>query len=541
MFVSISARESTQQESIRQMCARQAEIHQVDSAVCSHRATRDARLLMPALAAWIAAFIAQTFPLVPVSLTAASSPSSSAATHAANPLLPALAVVTVLVVLLIVGGLIFLMRKRSKTQKERKQHRFIQPFLCGVSVVAYTVIIVFTSATAQALLIAHDPLVRARDQRENVDVIVRVTSAPIASPLRGSECRYDAEPRFVRASAITQSTGVSAIVWASGSACSVTKGEEIQLFASAQQSRFGLADVWLHVDESSAPIHRICAKGIDRVVSHLWTAFFHQCQKLSLQGRLLVPAMTVGVLGSQTLIDGKVSADSSEQAQAKRLKNMFRELGIIHLLAVSGGHFALVGGWVRRRLGIAGFPSWLCAAGTVCADLLLAAILFPSDSVTRAVMMALITCLSIGYGRPSQALSSLCTTILLLLIVHPKLALSMGFGLSCAAVLGIVTCADPLTRLLCRLRSPYSLASALAATLCAQLFTLPLQLMMGPLADARSIPINMVAPLFIDVATLLGLISLVLSTIAPHVSFACAYGASCITGVFVLVCSWMTS
>lgn len=201
---------------------------------------------------------------------------------------------------------------------------------------------------------------------------------------------------------------------------------------------------------------------------------------------------------------------------------------------VEEGHFALVGGWVRRRLGIAGFPSWLCAAGTVCADLLLAAILFPSDSVTRAVMMALITCLSIGYGRPSQALSSLCTTILLLLIVHPKLALSIGFGLSCAAVLGIVTCADPLTRLLCRLRPPYSLASALAATLCAQL-------MMGPLADARSIPINMVAPPFIDVATLLGLISLVLSTIAPHVSFACAYGASCITGVFVLVCSWMTS
>ena len=79
----------------------------------------------------------------------------------------------------------------------------------------------------------------------------------------------------------------------------------------------------------------------------------------------------MGVLG-QDYIGGETGPMPVNSTYAQTLENQFRQSGIMHLMAVSGGHFVLVAGLVRRlcmwmlldrRLdGVAGLWS-ICAAG----------------------------------------------------------------------------------------------------------------------------------------------------------------------------------
>ena len=88
---------------------------------------------------------------------------------------------------------------------------------------------------------------------------------------------------------------------------------------------------------------------------------------------------------------------------------------------------------------------------------LLAAAMFPGDSVTRALIMGMMGAASHAMGRRSQALSALCWTVVGVLVVSPGMSTSYGFALSSAAVLGIVLFAGRLSRVLGHVL-PHSLA-----------------------------------------------------------------------------------
>ncbi len=490
----------------------------------------DARLLLPALCAWAAAL-------------AAGSREYSAA------------LVGVLMLVSVGAGLVCrtqVFRHADAVCRPSNQHKLshtperrrIAVWLGRTGCVALAAsLAVLVSSTARQTLLCHDPLLRARQTKEYVTVVVHADSPPLASVRRGSDCQYEASALAVRRAGIAMASRASVWVFASGRACAVGKGGLVRMRAQAGPAGYGQADVWLTTAASAGawilPGKAGPFAALDSQVTRLWSAFFMHCRALPLQGRLLVPGMTIGVLGSQAFVGGRLQATSGEQDQADRLKKLFKSIGIVHLLAVSGGHFALIGGWVRRRLGCAGVPVWLRGTGVAIADLLLSALLFPADSVTRAVVMALISCLALGLGRPAQSLSALCLTVLLLLIARPALARSLGFALSCAAVLGILLLAAPLTRLLGRLRMPQAIASPLAMTLAAQLFTLPLQMLMGPVPDWRSIPANLLTTPFVDAATFLGLLSLVTCRPMPAVGQALARAASVPTGVIVLIATWL--
>lgn len=496
------------------------------------RPDTDARLLVPAVGAWAAALLAgQVLPVerqVSGPTVVAHHGSGSGPGPGSSPFL--VLIVCVLMVLALVPiacGVIALVRRRAR------------PFFLTCLVTAAAVLAVLTVSCAQRLCLLHDPIVRARDGGVRTTVVLHVGSPVLASSRHGSDCQYQAVSRTVILSGVVIPSHASVWVWGSGPSCAVTKGEEVRLEGKTASPRYGQADVWLTVP-AAAGVRRIrAASRFDLTVSGLWAAFLESCRGLPLQGRLLVPGMTIGVLGSQAVIGGQVAADGEEQDQADRLTSMFKTIGIVHLLAVSGGHFALVGGWVRRRLGLAGLPTWIIALGVAGADLLLASLLFPADSVSRAVAMALIGCLALAVGRPGQALSALCLTVLGLLILRPRLASSMGFALSCSAVLGILLLAGPLGHLLGRARIPRVVAGPLAATLAAQLFTLPLQMLMGPVPDWRVVPANLLTTPFVSLATILGLLSLLLCGPLPAVGAFLARAASLPTGVIVLIASWL--
>jgi competence protein ComEC len=130
----------------------------------------------------------------------------------------------------------------------------------------------------------------------------------------------------------------------------------------------------------------------------------------------------------------------------RELSDRFAKTGLVHLLAISGGHVALIGavfvllGRMLRlpRRGVA----WLTI---VLIALYLAVIGAPASAVRSGIMLALALIATV-LQRPSATLPIVSAAALAILAVEPMAALDIGFQLSFAGVLGILLLRGPLMR-----------------------------------------------------------------------------------------------
>ena len=100
--------------------------------------------------------------------------------------------------------------------------------------------------------------------------------------------------------------------------------------------------------------------------------------------------------------------------------------------------------------------------------------------------------------------------------------------MSSAAVLGIVLFAGRLAGAFER-AMPHGIAEMMAMTVAAQLFTLPIQVLMEPELPLLSVPANLLVSPFVGLATMAGLMAL-----------ACAWCEPWLAGVFAWISSWGT-
>ncbi|PAU67646.1 competence protein, partial [Bifidobacterium italicum] len=258
-----------------------------------------------------------------------------------------------------------------------------------------------------------------------------------------------------------------------------------------------------------------------RAVHAMQRRFFAVADGLSDQGRVLVPGLTLGVLGQDALTDG----EPVDEVYARRLEEGCRRAGIIHLMAVSGGHYALLVAAATALCSRLLAPRWVVAASRAVAVGALTAVLVPSESITRAVVMHL---LSLGYvllGRREQTTPLLLWTAIVAIVARPARAADFGFALSCAAVLGITLVSGTLAAAL-RRWLPHRMADALATTIGAQMFTAPLQLLMQPRIALWAVPANLLVAPWMDMATVCGLGAYALGWCMPRLGFALAWCAS---------------
>ena len=152
-----------------------------------------------------------------------------------------------------------------------------------------------------------------------------------------------------------------------------------------------------------------------------------------------------------------------------------RRAGLSHLLAVSGLHVGLLLGGFWWIFGAwAGRLSWV---GAVPVLVFYGCLVGPRPSLLRAAIMALLVILALALERPPQALNSLSAALILILALDPDAAADLGFQLSFLATAGILVLA-PRLPVWWRggreeARPPNPVAVALAATVAAQLATLP--------------------------------------------------------------------
>lgn len=160
------------------------------------------------------------------------------------------------------------------------------------------------------------------------------------------------------------------------------------------------------------------------------------------------------------------------------LVNAYSEIGIVHIIAISGMHMALLFALLNVCLGkLSRLPmgKWIRLCIQLTSIWVFTWITGASASVLRAA--CIFSALSLGdtLGRKNQPFNSLAGSAVCLLLINPFFLQDAGFLLSYAAVMGIMLLAKPVYKCL-YVSNP--LLSAIwqlnAVTIAAQLFTLPL-------------------------------------------------------------------
>lgn len=191
---------------------------------------------------------------------------------------------------------------------------------------------------------------------------------------------------------------------------------------------------------------------------------------------------------SQELVTPLVIGDRS--AMTPTLGAHFRAAGLTHLLALSGLHVVWLAGLARGAAAALGAGvRGRALAGAACA-LFYGAIAGPLPSLMRAVATELANAAARLLGRALDGVQALALSALALLVCAPGWAADLGFQLSCAATLGLVTLGPRLTESAGRLRRAWA---PFVPTVAAQIVALPLLLARFHALPWTSLAANLVA------------------------------------------------
>ncbi|CAB4897925.1 unannotated protein [freshwater metagenome] len=215
---------------------------------------------------------------------------------------------------------------------------------------------------------------------------------------------------------------------------------------------------------------------------------------------------------AKTLVAGLAIGEIT--ALSEELEQQMRIVSLTHLVAVSGSNCAIVVGMVYLiavglRFGRTG-RTVISLVGLGLYVLLIG----PDPSVLRAGVMAASVIVMVALGRRTWALNALAIATIILLISDPWLSVEFGFGLSVLATAGILLLAPAMSEKL-SMRLPMPLALGLSVTLAAQLFCLPLLMQLQPGLPTYSVIANLLAGPMVAPVTVLGMIAVLLTPIAP--------------------------
>jgi competence protein ComEC len=142
--------------------------------------------------------------------------------------------------------------------------------------------------------------------------------------------------------------------------------------------------------------------------------------------------------------------------------------------------------------------------------------------VLRAAVMATIVLGALASGRPVRGLPVLSAAVVLLLVLDPWLAREFGFALSVLATAGLLTLAGPVTAFLSQYLPPV-LAAGVAIPASAQLACQPVLILLDASIPTYGVVANILAAPAAPLATIVGLVSCLLSSLLPVLGTALAW------------------
>jgi competence protein ComEC len=191
-------------------------------------------------------------------------------------------------------------------------------------------------------------------------------------------------------------------------------------------------------------------------------------------------ALVTGVL----LGDARLLPDATRAA--------FSTTSTSHVMALSGWNVALIAGLcalIGRRLRRDRSRLWML--GSVLAIWAFVLFVGTSPTLVRAAIMGTLYLLAEAVGRRGDALTALAASAIVMTAIAPATLLDIGFQLSCAATVGLIVGSEPCAAALLRLRLPAPIVAPAAATIVAELCTLPLMLHHFGRSSTVTLPTNL--------------------------------------------------
>ncbi|MEI6624443.1 MAG: ComEC/Rec2 family competence protein, partial [Actinomycetes bacterium] len=267
-----------------------------------------------------------------------------------------------------------------------------------------------------------------------------------------------------------------------------------------------------------------------RVGHHIRASMRAACVGLPWQSGGLLPGLVVG----------------DDSGLSEEARSDMKLVGMSHLTAVSGSNLAIVTGVVLLLARGLRLPRR--AAVTVAALALagFVAVVGPEPSVLRAAAMGVIALVALFTGRRRSGLTALTASVVVLLLIDPWLASSVGFVLSVCATAGLLGYAIrsrsgpvddevPQTR---AERTRRACRDALGVTLAAQVATAPVVAGLGSGLPIVGIPANLLAEVAVPPATVVGAAAALVASVAPVPGHLLAMLAGYPAGWILVVAQW---
>jgi competence protein ComEC len=345
-----------------------------------------------------------------------------------------------------------------------------------------------TSAGVRAARVSDNPLVALA--RADAAVTLAGTVVDDPRPVQGRfapEVMVRLEVTRVRAGGTTVALREPVLVFGSRAWSATPLGAAVE--ASGRLSPSDGGDVAAILSTREGPDIRAGPDPWWRTSGRMRQALRDSAARLPADRRVLVPAL---VDGDDTGLDPALVDD-------------FRTTGLTHLLAVSGTNLTLVVGFllvVARWLRVRGRWLHLVGAAGIAGFVLLAR---AEPSVVRAAAMGTVALVGLSSNGSDRGTRALGVATVVLLLVDPGLASSVGFALSVLATAGILLLApawrDALGRWL-----PRWLAEAIAVPAAAQLACTPLIAAISGHVSLVAVAANLLAAPAVGPATVLGLV-----------------------------------
>lgn len=201
------------------------------------------------------------------------------------------------------------------------------------------------------------------------------------------------------------------------------------------------------------------------------------------------------------------------------VRDQFIEAGLAHVLAASGFHISLILGSVLALMRPWGAKTQFSIG--ISTLIVYVGLTGVQPSVMRAAIMGLGALIALVTQRQVKPLGSLLLAVTILLLFNPLWIWDIGFQLSFLATLGLLITVSPLTKQLDWL--PPVVASVIAVSLAASLWTLPLQLYFFYKVATYSIVVNVICAPLIVIISLGGFISAIAALILPVAGSALAW------------------
>ncbi|MGI8646353.1 MAG: ComEC/Rec2 family competence protein [Nocardioides sp.] len=415
---------------------------------------------------------------------------------------------------LLLGGLAALTVATARAWRGRES-----PPRAGSTVLG--VVGVFLAVAVAGMLrvdqLAGDPVARLAGDGATVTAVVIVAGDPRVRDGRfGEQVFFRADVERVNGRGATHDVHVPVLVVADPGWARVRLGAALQVEGRLSPAR----------DEDLAGVLAVHAEPIRVADPDVWWRAAETVRE-SLRAsvaerpasqRALVPALVVG--------------DAAEMEAT--LVDDFQTTGLTHLTAVSGTNLTLLVGFLlvlARWLGVRGHGLHVVAVAGIVGFLLLAR---AEPSVVRAAAMGTVALIGLGSNGLRRGTRALGVAVVVLLLVDPWLAASVGFALSVLATAGILLLApawrDALVRWL-----PRWLAEAISVPAAAQLACTPVVAAISGQVSLVAVVANLVVAPVVGPATVLGLAGGLLGLVWGPVGALAGTGASWCVAWIVLV------